>query len=538
MMNLAYDNQIIHSDPIELFWVGAYLRISREDIDRGIDPSESIKNQKELHLQFFAENPQYRLYDFYIDEDFTGQNFKRDDFERLLRDLDAGHINMVTTKDLSRLGRDHIETGYYVQKFFPLNRIRYIAITDDVDTFTNRRNDKMTSFKLFMNDFYSADISDKILASFDTKRKAGVYIGGFPPYGYKMEVKGSFVIDEPAAAIVRRIFSTYCEGSTYVSIADTLNNEGIIPPIFYKKQTSKFGGGKPNLTGKWSGQIIRKILTNKTYIGCMVQNKYRKINYKVDKYEVLKKDQWIIVPDMHEPLVTNEVFDMAQNLVGRNNTKYTKNPKTGDKVTYQHILSGLAFCGECGNRMTFDRNKNSTAFNVLCSGYKKKTCTSGRYFILETELEEFVLNELKSIFKSRINRRELLESAKGGKVKVELEGLYKQEQSLKKELDQTQNAFRSLYQDKMKGKIAERDYDFLYEDFTKNRDTLESNLEALQQRKAQLMKYQEDSREILAAIDDFMANEILSKATIHKLISRIEAFSDKSVKLYANFSCA
>ena len=541
-MNLDYDNQITRPDPSQCFSVGAYLRISREDIDRGIDPSESIKNQRELHRQFFAANPQYRLYDFYVDEDFTGQNFQRTGFERLLSDMEEGYINMVTTKDLSRLGRDHIETGYYVQKYFPLNRIRYIAITDDVDTFLNRRNDKMTSFKLFMNDFYSADISDKILASFDTKRKAGVYIGGFPPYGYKMEVKGSFVIDEPAAAIVRRILSTYCEGSTYVGIADTLNSEGIVPPILYKKQTSKFGGGKPNLTGKWSGSTIRKILTNKTYIGCMVQNKYRKINYKVDKYEVLKEDQWIIVPDMHEPIVTNEVFDMAQNLVGRNNTKYTKNPlpkdANGKPIVYQHILAGLVYCGECGSKMTFDRNKNSTAFNVLCYGYKKKTCTSGRYFILETELEEFVLNELKGIFKSRINKKELLESAKGGKVKVELDGLEKQEQSLKKELDQNQNAFRSLYRDKMKGKIAERDYDFLYEDFSKNRDTLESNMETLQQSKTRLLKYQEDSREILAAIDDFMANEILSKVTIHKLISRIETFSDKSIKLYANFSCS
>ena len=392
-------------------------------------------------------------------------------------------------------------------------------------------------FKLLMNDMYSKDISDKILATFRAKRNAGIYIGGFPPYGYKMEVKGSFVIDEPAAANVRRIFAAYCEGATYVSIANALNDEDILPPILYKKQTSKFGGGKPGITGKWCAPTIRKILTDKTYIGCMVQNKYRKINYKLDKYEILAKDKWIVVPDMHEPLVTNEMFDMAQSLVGRNNTKYTKNPKSEEAVTYQHILSGLVFCGECGGRMTFDRNKNSVAFNVLCHGYKKKTCTTGRYFIPELALEEFVLNELKRLFKNRINKKELLESAKGGKVKVELEGLEKQEQALNKELDQLQNTLRSLYQDKMKGKVAERDYDFLYEDFSKNRDALESNLKTLQQRREQLMKYQEDNREILVAIDDFMANEILSKATIHKLISRIETYSDKSVRLYANFSC-
>ena len=169
-------------------------------------------------------------------------------------------------------------------------------------------------------------------------------------------------------------------------------------------------------------------------------------------------------------------------------------------------------------------------------GLQKKTCTSGRYFIGEAELEEFVLRELKRLFKNRINKNELLESAKGGKVKVELQGLEKQEKALSKELEQAQNALRSLYQDKLRGKIAERDYDFLYEDFTKNRDALESNLEALQHRKNQLLRYQEDSKEILAAIDDFMENEILNKTTIHKLISRIETFADRSIKLYANFS--
>ena len=539
-MNLAYDNQMFQAAPFGGFRMGGYTRLSRADVDRSGRVSESIENQKELITQY-AEQNNLELVDFYEDDDFTGQDFQRDGFERLLADMEAGRINMVITKDLSRLGRDMGETSDYVHKYFPLNRIRYVAILENYDSFVSDGNSSSSMqiyFKLLMNDMYSKDISDKILATFRAKRKAGLYIGGFPPYGYKLgEAKGTFVIDEPAAIHVRRIFATYCEGVTYVSIASTLNDEGIIPPILYKKQNSKFAGGKPNITGKWCAQTIRKILTDKTYIGCMVQNKYRKVNYKLDKYDILPKDQWITVPGMHEPLVTMEVFDMVQNLVGRNNTKYTKNPKTEEVVSYQHILAGLVFCGECGGRMTFDRNKNSVAFNVLCYNYKKKTCTTGRYFIPEMELEEFVLSELKSLFKNRISKKELLESAKGGKIKVELQGLDKQEQALRKELDQAQNSLRFLYQDKQRCKISERDYDFLYEDFTKNRATLESNMETLQQRKTQLMKYQEDSREILAAIDDFMANEILSKSTIHKLISRIETFADKSVKLYANFSC-
>ena len=491
-MNLAYDNRWTYAAPVGGYKLGGYVRLSREDEKKGLNASESIQNQKDLILQHIAGNPELQFVDFYEDDDFTGQNFQRSGFERLLSDLEAGRVNMVITKDLSRLGRDHIETGFYVEKYFPLNKIRYVAITDDVDTFTESVDNDMTQFKLMFNDFYSKDISKKIRATFDTKRRNGIYIGGFAPYGYKIEIKGRFVIDEPAAAIVRRIFATYCEGCTYVSIAKMLNDEGIIPPVLYKKQTSKYAGGKPSLTGKWCPQTIRKMLTDKTYIGCMVQKKSRKINYKVDKYEILKKEHWIVVPDMHEPVVTKEIFDMVQALVGRNNTKYTKNPKTGEAIVYQHVLAGLIFCGECGNRMTFDRNKNSTVFNVVCYGYKKKRCTSVRYFVPERELEQFVLGELRRIFKSRITRSELLDSARGGKVRVELEGIDTQEKSLNKELEQIQNAFRSLYQDKLKGKITERDYDFLYEDFSKNRDTLESSLEALQQRKNQLMKYQSE----------------------------------------------
>ena len=536
-MNFAYDNQMFQAVPFGGFRLGGYVRLSREDKDKTGRVSESIENQKELILQY-AEQNGLTLVDFYEDDDFTGQDYQREGFERLLKDMEAGRVNMVITKDLSRLGRDMGETSDYLHKYFPLNKIRYISILDNIDTFAGNRDSMQVYFKLMMNDMYSKDISDKILATFRAKRNAGVYIGGFPPYGYKMEVKGSFVIDESAAAVVRRIFAAYVEGCTYVSIADTLNNEGILPPVLYKQQTSNFGGHRKTITGKWNTQGIRRILTDKTYIGCMVQNKYKKINYKLDKYEVLNKDQWIIVPNMHEPIITNDMFEMAQSLVGRNNVKHTKNPKAGNAVPYQHVLSGLLYCGECGNKMTFDRNKNTTAFNVVCYGYRKKTCTTGRYFIAETELEEFVLNELKSLFKNRINKRELMESAKGGKIKVEFDGLVKQEAALNKDLDAMQNALRSLYRDKLAGKVSERDYDFLYEDFNKNREALESNLESLQQRKAQLLKYQDDSKEILKAIDEFIANEILSKTTIYKLISRIETFSDKSIQLYANFSCA
>ena len=187
--------------------------------------------------------------------------------------------------------------------------------------------------------------------------------------------------------------------------------------------------------------------------------------------------------------------------------------------------------------MTFDRNKNTTKFNAVCYGYKKKTCNSKRYFVAETEVENFVLSELRELFKNRINKNELAESAKGCKINVELEGLNKQEKTYSKALDNIQLAIRSLYKDKLKGIVTERDFVDLSEDFIKEREALEIKLEDLKQREAQLLKYQDDSKEILKAIDDFIENEVLSKTTLHKLINRIEVFKDRSIKLYANFSC-
>jgi len=536
-MNLAYDNRKMQYNFQNAqtggFRVGAYCRLSREDKDKRGSVSESIENQRELILQYISDN-NLTLVDVYEDDDFTGQNFQRDGFERLLSDLESGRINMVITKDLSRLGRDHIETGFYIEKFFPLNKIRYVAITDHVDSFAESMDNDMTPFKLMMNDFYSKDISKKVRASLDTKRRNGVYIGGFPPYGYKLETKGTFIIDEPAAAIVRRIFEEYCEGGTYTSIAKALTEEKVMTPAQYKQHTSTYKC-RHQLTGVWPPESVRKILTNKSYIGYMVQGKFKKINYKVEKLEVMKKDRWIEVPDIHEPIVTKEVFDMAQVLVGRNNVKYTKRPKP--EQPYQHILAGLMFCGECGTRMTFNRLKSADPFQVICYGHKKKICPVGRYFIPEAEIEAFVLEELKRLFNKNIDKDELLESTRDGNVKVELEGLNRQEKALSKNLEQAQNAFRSLYRDKMLGKVTERDYDLLYEDFTKNRDAIEGQLESLMRRKTELMKYQEDGREILAAIDDFMASGILTKTNTHKLINRIETFANKDIVLYANFSC-
>lgn len=536
-MNLALDNQSLDlyntkNLPSLGYRVGIYVRLSKEDLRKGEDPSESIKNQTEL-LKQFAEENSYDVVDWYSDDDYTGQNFERPGFTRMLADLESGRINMVITKDLSRLGRDYIETGHYLEKYFPLKNIRYIAVTDHVDTFEKSLDNEMTPFKLIFNDMYSKDISKKVRATFDSKRHKGDYIGGFPPYGYKLDPnkKGHFIVDEVAANVVKMIFDLYLDGNTYVAIAEKLNKDGIPTRAEYKQQTSKYKASK-RFKGCWCGEAVRQVLTEQTYTGSVVQNKSNKINYKVNKYRLLPKSEWIIVPDQHVPIIDKDIFDTVQQLIGKNNTK------SGIRNSYQHILSGLVYCGECGSKMTFDRNRQCEVFTSICLAYKKKKCTSPtRVYVHEKELEDFVLSQLKEIFKNKVNKNDLLDAANNQKIIVELEGITKQMNSFQKELANIQSAIRTLYKDKLKGVVTEQDYVFLTEDFQKERDTVERNLQTLSERKDNLIKYQKDNKEIKKAIDEFLETEIMTKAILNKLVARIEVFNDKSIKIYVNFKC-
>ena len=536
-MNVALDNQILELYNTRNvlstdFRVAIYVRLSKEDMRKGEDPSESIKNQYEL-LKQFAEQNGFNVVDWYQDDDYTGQNYERPGFNRLLADMESGRINMVITKDLSRLGRDYIETGHYLEKYFPLKNIRYIAVTDHVDTFADSLDNEMTPFKLIFNDLYSKDISKKVRATFNSKRNKGEYIGGFPPYGYKLDPykKGHFIVDEPAAEIVKRVFDLYLKGDTYVAIAEKLDKDGVPTRAQYKQQTSKYKASR-RFTGRWCGEAVRQILTEQTYTGCVVQNKSNKINYKVDKFRLIPKTDWIVVPDQHEPIIESDVFDTVQQLIGKNNTK------CGVRNTYQHVLSGLVYCGECGAKMTFDRNRQGDVFTSVCIAYKKKNCTSPtRVYVHEEELENFVFEQLKNLFKNKVNKNDLLDAANTKKITVELEGITKQINSYEKELLSIQNAIRTLYKDKLKGIVTERDYVALTEDFQKERETLERKLQALEERKENLIKYQNDSKEVLKAIDEFLETEILTKPIIHKLVARIEVFNDQSIKIYVNFKC-
>ena len=259
--------------------VGVYLRISKEDINSCTD-SQSIKNQKSLILDYIREKD-FSVYDFYVDDGYSGANFDRPSFKRLIKDIENGKIDIVITKDISRLGRDFIETSHYIFKYFPEKNIRYISILDRFDTMLPNGMEDIIPFQAIINDMYLKDTSKKIKAIRQSKMRAGLFVGSCVAYGYKRSVEDNrkLVIDEYSSSIVRRIFNMKLAGLSNVIIARTLTNEGISPPNVYSGRNIKL----TYTTNLWKPTTVGNILKNQIYIGNLVQHKYDRVNYKSKK---------------------------------------------------------------------------------------------------------------------------------------------------------------------------------------------------------------------------------------------------------------
>ena len=298
------------SDPMA-YHVAKYIRLSKEDESEG--PSQSVTNQNSL-LDEFVKQHRLSVYDTYIDDGYSGTTFDRPAFRRMIADIEAKKVNMVITKDLSRLGRDYIMTGHYMERYFPEKRVRYISLLDGIDTGVESTANDITPFRAIMNDMYAKDISKKIKSVKRDKQRKGQFIGGKPMYGYKMHPteKNKIVVDEEVAPIVRRIFAMALDGVSCRKIAATLNEEGVPTPATYCGWNM---GRRGPYAGLWSSERISEMLQNETYIGNMVQGRMVKISYKSKKCLKQPRENWVVVEGSHEPLVDAETFRKVRLLV-------------------------------------------------------------------------------------------------------------------------------------------------------------------------------------------------------------------------------
>lgn len=306
----------------ECYFAGAYTRLSQDDGDKA--ESDSIRNQKELIRNFQKSHSEIHIVEEYSDDGYSGVNFERPGFQKMITDIHEKKIDCIIVKDLSRFGRNYIETGKYIEQIFPALGVRFIAINDNYDSAEKRQpgDQIILPFKNLVNDAYSRDLSVKIRSNLNAKRQIGDYVGAFAPYGYKKaeDNKNQLTIDWPAAKVVRRIFQLRIEGKSNAVIADILNQEGIPCPYDYKRHSPdsrNFASGfHGNGEASWSFNAINRILTNEIYLGTMVQGKSTRPNYKIKKTVVIDQEKWIRVKNTHEAIISQRDFDIVQKLAG------------------------------------------------------------------------------------------------------------------------------------------------------------------------------------------------------------------------------
>ena len=525
-------------------WSAAlYIRLSQEDEDNGQDKQESnsVTSQKTLLNEFIEEHDDLIVYDTYIDDGFTGTDFNRPSFQRLLEDMRNGNINCVIVKDLSRLGRNYIEVGNYIEQVFPLFNIRFIAINDSVDSFKNpaSTNTILVPFKNLINDEYARDTSTKIRTSLNGKKKKGEFVGAFPSYGYIKDPKDKhkLAIDEVAADIVRKIFYwNVNEGLGKIAICHRLNELGILNPTGHKKlelgQNYNNYGIQDN-TYTWTPSTVRNILNNEVYIGNTVQGKRRTKSYKVHKVEAVPKEEWVRVENTHEAIIDKETFKKAQELSRRDT-------KVSQKTNELSIWAGFLKCADCGRAMNkkSSTNKSGSKYEYyICSTYRKKSnklCT--KHTIKEELLEKAVVQAINLHIDLLINTEEIIKQINQSSFQnLKNENIENMIMTKQNEISKISNFKRTLYEDWKNADITREEYLEYKQKYENDIERLKLNIERLQNEKQKYENQHQSSNKWIEKFREQKGITELSRDIMMELIDGIYVHDNGNITIRFKF---
>lgn len=516
----------------EKYAAALYLRLSKEDDNKAhgrTDNSQSIENQKGL-LIAFAEGHKIKVYDTYIDDGLSGTLLQRPELQRMCADIESGHVNMVITKDMSRLSRDYLQTGNLLEVYFPEHSVRYLSVTEDIDTGSPDYSEELTPFKAVFNEMYAKDISKKIISVKRDKQRKGQFIGGKAPYGYKKSgiEKNKIVIDESAAEIVRMIFTLAKDGKSCRQIAGILNEQHIPTPAAYAGiHLSKQGA----YSGLWSSERISEMLQNEVYIGNMVQGRMQKVSYKSKKCRKLPKGEWIVVKNTHEPIVSRETFETAGMLLNsRRNTR---------SRTYDFLLKGLIFCHECGYPLAVIKRTlagGKEALYFVCRTYQRFTksgqCTC--HTIREETVTQAVLEQVRTVCQQYLDQVDMQKLTLQAQKKLEAEKRRqgKDAVALKKQLEELHAKIDKVYDDHLSGTLQGEDFQRIYKKLKEQESILHGKLAAIKppDRDATI-----DSQKVKELVTQFFEASECTKELLVKLVERIELTSDKRVLIFFKF---
>ena len=501
-----------------------YMRLSRDDEKYG--DSVSIETQRTILRQFASDN-NLHVVDEYVDDGWSGTNFERPDFKRMMDDVEAGKINCIVTKDLSRFGREHVMMDYYLEFMFPEKHIRYIAVTENEDT--EKGLSDFVPFKNLFNEWFAKDTSRKVKAALRAKHAAGERTATYAPLGYKKDpdAKNKIVIDEETRWVVEKIFDLAAHGCGAAKIARVLYDEKVPTPAYwhYMRQGKfdyVFADAPEDKAYSWTIPIIRNILKDETYIGNTIHYKQSTVSYKNKKIVQRPEEEWVRIENTHEPIISRDVFDQVQE------QSATRRRMQKDATT--QIFAGLLKCADCGWSMTFGRNANANnPFGYYVCGrnrayrYKDGECT--RHYLRYDVLYAYVLERIQHWAKrAKTDENRLLEDLLKSGDRERAAAVKKQTAELKKaekrkaELD---NMFAKMYEDWAASRITENNFNMLSQRYQKEQEEQEQKIQDCKTKLAAGQQTVEDAQKWVELIKQIGVPKELTAELLNTLIEKI-----------------
>lgn len=530
---------------LERYDTALYLRLSKEDGDVASgskNESNSIANQKSLIMDYLQSRPEFRVVSIREDDGFSGTDFNRPAFQAMMEDVKKGVINCIIVKDLSRFGRNYIEVGRYLEKLFPMLGIRFIAVNDNYDSLeADTAHDIVVPFKNLINDSYCRDLSVKIRSHLAIKRKNGEFIGAFACYGYLKDEnnRNQLVVDTYAGQVVKDIFRMKINGMSQYRIADALNEQGILSPMEYKKYLgSHFESSfKVNPKAVWTAKAVTRILTNEVYTGVLVQGKQTTPNHKVKVRQEVDETDWIRVENAHESLIDRVLFDIVQNLMGRDT-------RTSPNETQVFPLSGLVYCGDCGHPMVrkisryTKKEKADTAQSYgyfLCS----EKCGKGGcswHRISENDLMGAVLGAVNLHIQKVLDVQEALKQIENAPSRQLMIQKYLERLSMKEEERKKAERLKiGIYEDLKDGLLDKDEYQKLKAEFDSRIAEADAAVKELKRQITELEGSRSANAPWMIYFHQFGRLEQLTRWAAAIIINKILVYEDNRIKITFNF---
>ena len=493
-----------------------YCRLSEEDKNKQFltDDSESIQNQKSMLLNYSFEQG-WEIYGIYSDDDYTGSDRKRPEFNRLLEDAKNRKFDIILCKTQSRFTRELELVEKYIHGLFPVWGIRFVSIVDNADT-ANKGNKKSRQINGLVNEWYLEDMSDNIKSVLTDKRKKGTHIGSFALYGYKKDPdkKGHLIIDEEAAAVVREVFTLFAKGYGKTAIARLLNDRGIPNPTEYKRlQGLRYKQPRMKNSTLWKYAAISSMLQNEIYIGNMVQGKYGSVSYKTKQNRPRPKSEWYRVEGTHEPIIDTGLWEQVQQLL-QQRTKPFATGETG-------LFAGKARCAGCGCTMCSTKSHGRHYLQCASRHAAKDACVGS--FISVEKLEQAVTAELNRLSAAYLNLEEMENQITfTDSLKRQEKALWTETALYQRRLDDYTKGLQELYLDKAKGILSEDDYLSFHSDFSTEKSRLEQRIAENQNRLRKLRENMQAGISPRQRIEQYINFQHLNREMVDKMIDFIE----------------